>query len=355
MQTLLVPALTRNYVALPLCVFAILLGCAAAVSNTSPTVELSGAPMGTRYRSKCWSDDPFVKADALQADVDALLRKINQQMSTYIPNSELSRFNIAPANEWFPVSAATALVTKRALHFYQLTDGASDVTVGPLVKLWDFGPGRHSLGAKLEAPSVELLASTKALTGGEHLEARLDPPALRKNIDHLEVDLSSIAKGYAVDAVADHLTAVGFANHMVEIGGEVRAGGRRQDGKLWRIGVEVPDRKQQALHQIISLENQALATSGDYRNFRVIDGQKVSHIIDPQSGRPLPYRGWSVTVLAPTCLEADGLATALLVMGEDRGYDWCVEHDVAAQFLIRDGEKIAEKATPKFLEQHPTQ
>ncbi len=316
-------------------------------------VELSGKTMGTSYSIKCWSDESTIKKDSLQADVDKLLREINQQMSTYLPNSELSRFNATPAGEWFDVSKATALVTQQALAFHRITDGASDITVGPLVKLWDFGPGHHSIGAKMKAPSAGLLESTKARTGGKHLEVRLDPPALRKAIDHLEVDLSSIAKGYAVDAVADWLNDCGFDNAMVEIGGEVRASGTRLDGKAWRIGTEIPDLRQRGIHRILSLKNQALATSGDYRNFRVFDGEKVSHIIDPKTGRPLPFRSWSVTVIVDSCMEADALATALLVMGEDRGYDWCVEHHVAALFLIRDGKEIIEKATPLFLAQHP--
>ena len=156
-----------------------------------------------------------------------------------------------------------------------------------------------------------------------------------------------------MDKVSHLLKTNSFGHHMVEIGGEVRASGTRADGKPWRIGVEVPGAGQRALHQVISLQNKALATSGDYRNFRVVDGKRVSHIIDPRTGIPLPYRSWSVTVIASSCMEADALATALLVLGEDRGYDWCVEHDVAAQFLIRDGKKIIEKATPKFLAQHP--
>ena len=306
--------------------------------------------MGTRYSIKCWSDDPAADSSTLRADVEALLKRINGQMSTYLPDSELSRFNAAAAGEWFAVSAETAYVIERALHFYERTGGASDVTVGPLVNLWNFGPGRASRDAKLEPPSAEQLQTAQSQVGCRHLQARLDPPALRKDIDGLQVDLSSIAKGYAVDAVAELLTERGFVNFMVEIGGEVRGGGQRQDGKSWRIGVERPDLQQRAIHRVISLQDQALATSGDYRNFQEIGGEQVSHVIDPRSGRPSLYRGWSVTLLASTCLEADALATALLVMGEDAGYDWCEQHDVAALFLIRQDDEVREKATPTFLE-----
>ena len=336
------------------CLLAFVLGCGgAAVSSPPQTVVLSGKTMGTTYSIKCWGNNTSIEIETLQVDVDTLLKIINQQMSTYLPDSEVSLFNAASAGEWIAVSAHTAFVVERAKHFNRVTEGAFDTTVGPLVKLWDFGPGKHSLGTELSEPTAEAFATARSQTGNDRLDVRFRPPALRKQIDGLEIDLSSIAKGYAVDLVAELLEEQGFTNHMVEIGGEIFARGNRLDGTPWRIGTEIPNPKQRGIHQIFSLRDQALATSGDYRNFRTIAGKKVGHIINPQTGRPMPYRGWSVTVLLPTCLQADALATALLVMGEDRGYDWCVEHDVAALFLIRDGKKIIEKATPKFLAQHP--
>ena len=271
-------------------------------------------------------------------------------MSTYLPDSELSRFNASPAGEWFTVSPATAFVTERALHYHQLTDRSLDVTVGPLVELWDFGPNQNPPESVFKAPADEAVEETKAFTGSQNLEVRLDPPALRKSVEQLEVDLSAIAKGYAVDAVVELLERQGFSNFMVEIGGEVRAAGTRPDDKPWRIGVERPDLDKRDIYKVGKLENTSLATSGEYRNFRTVGEENVSHIIDPRTGRPLPYRGWSVTLLTDTCLEADALATALLVMGEQPGYDWCQKHNVAALFLIRQGNKIVEKATPKFLE-----
>ena len=335
------------------CAIAILLFVVADVYNMNrpqrvSECELAGRTMGTTYSIKCWRAGPPTDSQALQSDIDKLLEKINTQMSTYLPDSELSRFNASPADRWFDVSPTTAYVTERALHYHRITNGCSDVTVGPLVRLWDFGPDKKTQDSPLDAPSDTLLARTQAKTGGQYLEVRLDPPALRKRKAGLEVDLSSIAKGYAVDRVTELLIAAGFTHFMVEIGGEVRAGGTRVDGKPWRIGVEAPAPQRRTLHLVVPLDNQALATSGDYRNFRVFAGEKVSHIIDPKTGRPLPYRGWSVTLLTPTCLEADALATALLVMGEDRGYDWCVEHDIAALFVIRDGGEIVEQTTPGF-------
>ena len=246
------------------------------------------------------------------------------------------------------MSEQTAYVVERALYYHETTDGASDVTVGPLVRLWDFGPDHNALGSRLASPTEDSLRQALENSGANQVEVRTDPPALRKLNPEIDVDLSSIAKGYAVDAIAELLHEQGFLNYMVEIGGEVRAAGTRDDGKPWRIGVEKPDLERRTVHAIVELKDQALATSGDYRNFREFEGQRVSHIIDPQTGRPLPYRGWSVTLLAPTCLEADALATALLVMGEEVGYDWCEENEIAALFLVKQGDQILERRTSAF-------
>ncbi|MEM8944877.1 MAG: FAD:protein FMN transferase [Planctomycetota bacterium] len=308
-------------------------------------LDISGETMGTTYSVKAW----YGETEVSKEQIDQRLVEINQQMSTYMPDSEISQFNASDSTEWFPVSEQTAFVIDKSLHYHELTARASDVTVGPLVRLWDFGPGRHAIGSKLESPADELLAAAKDNSGAEKVKVRLNPPAIRKLNANVEVDLSSIAKGYAVDVVADLLIEHGFLNFMVEIGGEVRAEGTRGDERPWRIGVERPDLSQRVIEKIVSLDNQALATSGDYRNFRDFDGERVSHIIDPATGRPLPYRGWSVTVLADFCLEADVLATALLVMGEDRGYDWCEENRVAAMFLIRSEDGIREVVTSQFI------
>lgn len=334
---------------LTLCAFALLLhGCGRVVlTDTSANLSISGTTMGTTYSVKCWSRNQS-KRKSLSADIQVLLDEVNRQMSTYLASSELSRFNASAAGDWFAVSPETAFVTAEALKYHELTNGASDVTVGPLVRLWDFGPGRHEIGAALESPALEAIAEAKAKTGASHLQVQLNPPSLRKHIDGLEVDLSSIAKGYAVDVVSALVELNGFENFMVEIGGEVRAAGTRLDGQPWKIGIEAPNRQERRIHQVVALHNQALATSGDYRNFREFDDKRVSHIIDPRTGLPLPYRGWSVTVLAPNCLEADALATALLVMGEELGYDWCEEHEVAALFLIRQQDQVIELATSRF-------
>lgn len=337
---------------------AVVLGAAAAIATAAPAsaveeIALHGRTMGTTYSIKYWTNVPDIPTPpALQRSIDELLARIDEQMSTWRPDSELSRFNAAAAGEWFPVSPATAAVARRALELHRLTGGASDVTVRPVLQLWGFGSSAVKGAHAATTPSDPELAAAMARVGAEHLQVRTDPPALRKEVDGLEVDLSSIAAGYAIDEIIDLLADAGAGNAMVELGGEVRGVGVRNDGKPWRIGVQSPPPDEQTIARVVPLENLALATSGDFHNVRTIDGVAYTHIVDPHTGRPLRYRGASVTVVAETCFAADGVATALFVMGPDLAYDWCVEHHVAALFQQSrpDGEGTASRITPRFEE-----
>jgi thiamine biosynthesis lipoprotein len=323
----------------------------APATNAAEPVALHGRTMGTTYNVRYWTDaaNPPSPPDVQRA-IDDLLARIDEQMSTWRDDSELSRFNAAPAGEWFPVSTATAAVVARALELHELTNGASDVTIGPVFRLWGFGPGTSSR-AKLQAPAAEAVELALKRVGASHLQVRTDPPALHKDVDGLEVDLSSIAAGYAIDCIVDLLAESGIHNAMVELGGEVRGVGRRSDNTSWRIGVQGPPPFDGEAVQVIPLENLAAATSGDFHNVRVIDGARRSHIIDPRTGRAVPYRGASVTVVAETCIVADGVPTALFVMGPDAGYQWCIEHDVAALFVdVDDNGELALRHTPQFEE-----
>jgi FAD:protein FMN transferase len=327
-----------------------------AAAEPAPAVaSLTGPTMGTTYHIKYWGvgeDSP----PKVKGDVDRLLAEFDQQMSTYRDDSELSQFNKAPAGEWFPVSCDTARVVEESLRYFRDTDGVLDVTVPPLLRLWNFGGGakQGEKGAALSPPSQEQIVKAQALVGSQRLQVRLDPPALKKELDGVEVDLSSIAPGYAVDLIIERLQTLGFANAMVEIGGEVRAIGARPDGRPWRIGVERVDTTDGTLARVVPLDNLALSTAGDYRNYRTADGRRFTHIIDPRSGEALPYRGASVTVIAATCTEADALDTPLLIMGPGAGYQWCVKRNVAAFFQLRDDDgKVTERATPRFDELAP--
>jgi thiamine biosynthesis lipoprotein len=211
-----------------------------------------------------------------------------------------------------------------------------DVTVGPLVRLWHFGPKEGDAAKKSFVPPPEdKIAAARQRVGYQKLNVQAEPPALRKEIDGLEVDLSSIAPGYAIDRLAGLLVKAGIKNFMVELGGEVRAAGRREDGRPWRIGVERPSTGGRELQTSVPLTNAAVATAGDYRKFFMHEGRRYSHIIDPSTGRPVNHDMASVTIVADTCMLADGWDTALLVLGPQRGYQCAEEHHIAALFISR--------------------
>lgn len=313
-------------------------------------VSFSGPTMGTRYLVSLapeseptnWPPD----LHEVQQQVDERLAEINRQMSTYDSESELSRFNRLNSDDWFEVSAETAEVVAAALEIAVRTSGAFDPTVGPVVNLWGFGPDK----SRFEIPTDDAIAAALARVGHEKVSARTDPPALKKSLPEVYLDLSGIAKGYASDAVSALLDELGFANTMVEIGGEICTRGAKTDGTPWCIGVEQPDHHDRRVHSAVNLVNAGMATSGDYRNFFQQQGIRYSHTIDPATGRPVQHSLAAVSIIASTCMEADALATAVLVMGDKRGYDWCQEENVAAMFLVRQGEKIVERATPRFQE-----
>jgi thiamine biosynthesis lipoprotein len=324
---------------------------AEPISPTRDPVVLRGRTMGTTYSVKLEGAGSAETLVELHRAIDALLEQNDRQMSTWRPDSEVSRFNRHGAGEWFAVSPATAAVVAKGLELHRKTDGASDVTIGPVLRAWHFGPDAGGSHTPLRAPSEMELNAARRRVGAEHLQARFDPPALRKNIEGVEVDLSSVAPGCAVDEIVELLAERGYRNAMVELGGEVRAMGRRGDGQPWRIGVESPTPTRE-IAVVVPLADFAVATSGDYNKYRTVEGVRYAHIFDPRTGRPLPYRGATVTVLAPTCVEADGLSTPLFVMGADAGFDWCVENNVAALYQepgAQPGE-VRRRWTPRFDE-----
>jgi thiamine biosynthesis lipoprotein len=305
-------------------------------------VHLSGETMGTTWSVIL----PPVDADtrAIKQGLEGHLERINALMSTYNPGSEISRFNQQPGTDWFAVSEDTARVVALALEISRLTDGAFDVTVGPLVDLWGFGAVRpESL-----PPSPEQIAALVAGVGYEKLQLRREPPAIRKKISQLRIDFSAIAKGYAVDVLAHYLDQQQIKQYLVEIGGELKMRGLRSDGSPWRIAIEAPLEEVREVATVFSLTDIALATSGNYRNYYEENGQRYVHTIDPVSGQPIQHQLASVTVLDPVAVRADALATALMVMGEKRGRRFCEEHRVAAYFIIHSKTATTSYSSPAF-------
>jgi thiamine biosynthesis lipoprotein len=301
--------------------------------------------MGTGYMIRVAAWPPGLDTDALQARVEGELAAVNAAMSTYDPEAEISRFNRYRGDDWFPVSPALAATVAAAARISAQTGGAFDVTIGPLVDAWGFG----ATGARPAPPAAAELRAARAAVGMDGVTVRLEPPALRKARPSVHLDLSAIAKGHAVDRLAGVLQAAGVTGYLVEIGGELRTAGRRHDGEPWRVGIEQPvaggRRVQRALPM---LRDGAVATSGDYRNFFEVDGQRYAHIIDPRTGMPVPDGLASVTVIARECLLADAWATGLSVLGAADGYALAAELGLAALFIERQGDELAERMTPAF-------
>lgn len=277
---------------------------------------LAGATMGTTYHIKIIaprSDD----MDAVQKRIDHRLEQLNQSMSTYRKESEISRFNrLTAVGKPFIVTTDFLKVMLAADAIYGLTAGAWDGTVHPLVDLWGFGRS----GPIDVVPSQSAIMNALEKVGFKYIEISTEG-YLKKRHPQVTVNLASIAKGYGVDAVAFLIKSLGYKNYLVEIGGEVFAAGRRQDGKPWKVGVNLPSKHATAteVYKALNLENRAMATSGDYRNYIEIGGRTYSHIIDPRTGYPVANGVVSVSVIAPNCTLADGLATALMIMGPSEG------------------------------------
>lgn len=276
--------------------------------------EISGKTMGTYYHVKI-SHPGKIERAILKTRIDDRLNAVNQSMSMFLKSSEISRFNRSTGTPPLKISEGFAHVLDQARTLHELTGGAWDGTIKPLVDLWGFG----TKGAASAAPDQESIHQALATVGFSKII--LTGNLLSKQEPRITLDLGSIAKGYGVDQVARELRKEGFGNVLVEIGGEVVARGEKRPGSPWNVGIATPDKKieRQTVYRALPLKNQALATSGDYRNFTLLDERAYSHIIDPATGYPIKNGVVSASVLAPDCTIADGLATALMVMGEKKG------------------------------------
>jgi len=330
---------------IPLCMTLSIIACAPPPEP----LGFEGLTMGTVYSVRLSALPPELTLTEVAALVDAELATVNSAMSTYDRQSELSRFNARATTDWVPASPALAAVVSEAQRIAAGSSGAFDVTAGPLVDLWGFGPVRGQ-GSTPETAAIE---TVRERVGYRQLEVRVDPPALRKTRGDLSVDLSAIAKGHGVDRVATRLERLGVDDYLVEIGGEIRTRGRRPDGRYWQVGVERPDSDGRTVRQVLPLATGALATSGDYRNFFAEDGRRYSHIIDPRTGKPVRHGIASVTVHADDCMTADGWATALSVLGPEEGLALARDQGLAALFVLRDGDTLRDVASPEFEELFP--
>ncbi len=286
--------------------------------------------MGTSWSVKLIAD-PTLDQTEVQKGIQEVLDEINARMSNWDPDSDVSVFNRSPAG-CYEVSPLTIEVAKVSQELSRLTDGLFDATLGPLIQLWGFGS--EFTADQMPAPR----AIEEILSGVGYQKLHIRGNQLCKDTDELFVNLSATAKGYGVDKVAEYLQAMGYDRYLVEVGGEIRVLGLNYQDQAWRIGIEVPLDQviSGQVQQVVELENLALATSGDYRNYFVHEGVRYSHIIDPRTGYPVPQQVASVTVLQETTLWADGWATAMLALGAEKGMALAERMDIPAYFVLRN-------------------
>ncbi len=316
----------------------------AACSPATPEMQsIKGRTMGTGYSILWPAQSPSINTEVTREKIETLLGNINSQMSTYQPDSEISVFNSSNPPYSNVISDDFARVMALSIELNRDTDGYFDVSVGPLVNLWGFGPDKKPVSK----PSDQAINSALQIIGLNAIA--LDKNTLSKQAPRY-IDLSAIAKGYAVDQVAELLNGLGVNSYLVEIGGEMRAKGLKPGAEPWKIAIESPNFIQRKVHKILPVSNVAIATSGDYRNFFELDGKHYSHSINPKTGYPVEHSLASVTIVAEQCANADALATAMLVMGMEKAKEYALKNNIKAYMIVRDEKsEFQEYLSPAFL------
>ena len=303
--------------------------------------------MGTSFSVKASQLPEGFKVSRLEKLINRRLDEIDQRMSTFISDSEVSLINSSRNTGATFINPELEKVLLVAQEISVLTEGAFDITVGPLVNLWGFGPDKTNN----QAPKAEAIQQALKSVGYQKLVINTRVVTLRKTLPSIAIDLSALAKGYAVDEVAEVLDQQGITDYLVEIGGELHLKGKNLQGENWRIAVEKPNEEKRELQTVLSLTDIAMATSGDYRNYFEQDGQRFAHTLDPRTGYPITHKLASVTVLSDTTMKADAWATALMVLGPEQGYNIAEQQNLAVLFIIKTDQGFIERETPLFSEQ----
>ncbi|HDS8991682.1 FAD:protein FMN transferase ApbE [Klebsiella pneumoniae] len=323
-------------------------GCDSATTPATPAstaTVLDGKTMGTFWRVSIIGVDE-AKAQALRAKVQAQLDADDRLLSTWKNDSALMRFNHAADTRPWPVSEAMADIVTLSLRIGAKTDGAMDITVGPLVNLWGFGPDKQPVAT----PDAQAIAAAKARTGLQHLQVinQSGRQFLQKDIPDLFVDLSTVGEGYAADHLARLMEQEGISRYLVSVGGALVSRGMNGEGKPWRVAIQKPTDRENAVQAIVDINGHGISTSGSYRNYYELDGKRISHVIDPQTGQPITHKLVSVTVIAPTALEADGWDTGLMVLGPEKAQQVVREQGLAVYMIVKEGEGFKTWMSPQF-------
>ncbi|HEO9212594.1 TPA: FAD:protein FMN transferase ApbE [Klebsiella quasipneumoniae subsp. similipneumoniae] len=323
-------------------------GCDSATTPATPAstaTVLDGKTMGTFWRVSVIGVDE-AKAQALRAKVQAQLDADDRLLSTWKNDSALMRFNHATDTRPWPVSEAMADIVTLSLRIGAKTHGAMDITVGPLVNLWGFGPDKQPVAT----PDAQAIAAAKARTGLQHLQVinQSGRQFLQKDIPDLFVDLSTVGEGYAADHLARLMEQEGISRYLVSVGGALVSRGMNGEGKPWRVAIQKPTDRENAVQAIVDINGHGISTSGSYRNYYELDGKRISHVIDPQTGQPITHKLVSVTVIAPTALEADGWDTGLMVLGPEKAQQVVREQGLAVYMIVKEGEGFKTWMSPQF-------
>ena len=331
-----------------LSVVILLTGCDNASAPATPKAAvtvLEGKTMGTFWRVSVVGVDK-ARAEELRTKVQTQLDGDDRLLSTWKNDSVLMRFNQSRSTTPWPVNEAMADIVTESLRIGRKTQGAMDITVGPLVNLWGFGPDKQPVST----PTQAQIDAAKARTGLDKLTVinRADRQYLQKSIPDLYVDLSTVGEGYAADHLARLMTEEGISRYLVSVGGALVSRGMNADGQPWRVAIQKPTDRENAVQAIVDINGHGISTSGSYRNYYELDGKRISHVIDPQTGRPITHKLVSVTVIAPTALEADAWDTGLMVLGTEKAQQVVREQGLAVYMIMKDGDGFTTWMSPQF-------
>lgn len=331
-----------------LSVVILLTGCDNASAPAAPKAAvtvLEGKTMGTFWRVSVVGIDK-ARSEELRTKVQTLLDSDDRLLSTWKNDSSLMRFNHSQSTTPWPVNEAMADIVTESLRVGRKTDGAMDITVGPLVNLWGFGPDKQPVST----PTQAQIDAAKARTGLDKLTVinRADRQYLQKSIPDLYVDLSTVGEGYAADHLARLMIEEGISRYLVSVGGALVSRGMNADGQPWRVAIQKPTDRENAVQAIVDINGHGISTSGSYRNYYELDGQRISHVIDPQTGRPITHKLVSVTVIAPTALEADAWDTGLMVLGSEKAQQVVREQGLAVYMIMKTDDGFNTWMSPQF-------
>lgn len=323
----------------------LLMGCDDTSSKAHDAMVLEGKTMGTVWRVSLAGVEAGRKA-ALQQRIQQRLDADDAELSTWKPTSVLSRFNQSRATTPQPVSENMADIVTIALRIGKKTSGAMDITVGPLVNLWGFGPDKQPN----HIPDDSQIAAAKALTGLQHLRVIQGGEGqwLQKDLPGLYVDLSTVGEGFATDHLARLMEQEGINNYLVSVGGAVLSRGMNAQNRPWRVAIQKPTDRENAVQARVDLQGHGISTSGSYRNYYELDGKRLSHIINPATGRPIDHKLVSATVIATTALEADGWDTGLMVLGTEKAKALAIKEKLAVYLITREGDRFVSWMSPQF-------